>query len=53
MTRKQRSSLSYDELPAVDREPLGQATRKGGLFEKGGPAAHWTPVTLKGTSKNW
>ena len=53
MTRKQRSSLSYDELPAVDRERLGQATRKGGLFEKSGPAAHWTPVTLKQVIKGY
>ena len=53
MTRKQRSSLSYDELPAIDRQLLEQATREGGLFEESGPAAYWAPVTLKQVIKGY
>ena len=53
MTRKPCSSLTYEELPAVDRDLLTRATRKGGLFEKSGPAAHWAPVTLKGVIKGY
>ena len=50
---KERTSIPHPELPAIDRQLLETANRKGGLFEPDGLAANWASTTLTQVIKGY
>ena len=50
---KERTSIPHPELPAIDRQLLETATRKGGLFEPDGLVANWASATLTQVIKGY
>ena len=50
---KERTSIAHPELPAIDRQLLETANRKGGLFEPDGLAADWAAATLTQVIKGY
>src|SRR5262249_22247753 len=44
---------TVEEWPVLDRAAWAAAVKQGSVLEPGGPASHWSPASLRKTSKGW
>lgn len=53
MNRKPFPSLKPDQWPARDRQLWIAARHREGVIDDGGPAANWSPATLRGCERGY
>lgn len=49
----ERCCLKVEQWPAAERKAWNTALKKGGVFDKGGAASHWKPLTVLSNRKSY